>query len=80
MPEGNTTAIVQHYLDALAGEAPAEPIVRALLDRAVGRLHHLCASLLPGAAAAAAGDLGQERPPLPSAGIRSLMSFDVQDR
>src|SRR5215470_16368209 len=46
MPEENTTAIVQRYLDALGGEAPAEPIIRSLLDRAVCRLHHLCASLL----------------------------------
>jgi RNA polymerase sigma factor (sigma-70 family) len=30
----------------LAGEAPADPIVRALLDRAVRRLHQLCATLL----------------------------------
>ena len=46
MLEENTTAIVQRYLDALGGEAPAEPIIRALLDRAVCRLHQLCASLL----------------------------------
>jgi len=46
MPQENTTAVVQRYLDALAGEAPAEPIIRALLDRSVRRLHHLCASLL----------------------------------
>src|SRR5215831_15055533 len=46
MLEENTTAIVQRYLDALGGEAPAEPIIRALLDRSVCRLHHLCASLL----------------------------------
>src|SRR5215813_3297421 len=46
MPEENTTAIVQRYLDALGGEAPAEPIIRSLLDQAVCRLHHLCASLL----------------------------------
>jgi RNA polymerase sigma-70 factor (ECF subfamily) len=46
MLEENTTAIVQRYLDALGGEAPAEPIIRSLLDRAVGRLHLLCASLL----------------------------------
>src|SRR6516165_1079635 len=42
----NTTAIVQRYLDELAGDTPAEPIVRALLDRAVRRLHLLCATLL----------------------------------
>src|SRR5262245_19871605 len=46
MLEENTTAVVQRYLDALGGEAPAEPIIRSLLDRAVCRLHQLCASLL----------------------------------
>jgi RNA polymerase sigma-70 factor (ECF subfamily) len=46
MPEENTTAIVQRYLDALGGEAPAEPIIRSLLDRAVRRLHQLCATHL----------------------------------
>ena len=46
MTEEHTTAVVQHYLDALAGEMPAEPIIRALLDRAVRRLETLCANLL----------------------------------
>ncbi len=46
MPDENTSAAVQRYLDALAGEAPAEPIIRALLDRSVRRLHHICAALL----------------------------------
>jgi RNA polymerase sigma-70 factor (ECF subfamily) len=46
MPDEKTTAVVQRYLDALAGEAPAEPIIRALLDRSVRRLHYLCASVL----------------------------------
>ena len=46
MLEENTTAIVQRYLDALGGEAPAEPIIRSLLDQTVCRLHHLCASFL----------------------------------
>jgi RNA polymerase sigma-70 factor (ECF subfamily) len=46
MEEENTTAAVQRYLDELAGDSPTEPIVRALLDRAVRRLHQLCASLL----------------------------------
>ena len=46
MNEEQTTAIVQRYLDALAGERPAEPIVRALLDRAVRRLQMLCTNLL----------------------------------
>jgi RNA polymerase sigma-70 factor (ECF subfamily) len=41
-----TTAAVQRYLDELAGGAPAEPVIRALLDRAVRRLHQLCATLL----------------------------------
>jgi RNA polymerase sigma-70 factor (ECF subfamily) len=44
--EDQTTAVVQRYLDELAGNSPAEPIVRALLDRAVRRLHLLCATLL----------------------------------
>ncbi|VTR94005.1 sigma-70 family rna polymerase sigma factor : Uncharacterized protein OS=Blastopirellula marina DSM 3645 GN=DSM3645_26594 PE=4 SV=1: Sigma70_r4_2 [Gemmata massiliana] len=46
MDEEQTTAVVQRYLDELAGGAPAEPVVRALLDRAVRRLHQLCATLL----------------------------------
>lgn len=46
MPDENTTVVVQRYLDALGGEAPAEPIVRELLDRSVSRLHHLCAGML----------------------------------
>jgi RNA polymerase sigma-70 factor (ECF subfamily) len=44
--EEQTTVVVQRYLDELAGGSPAEPVVRALLDRAVRRLHQLCASLL----------------------------------
>jgi RNA polymerase sigma factor (sigma-70 family) len=46
MSREHTTAAVQRYLDDLAGDSPAEPIVRGLLDRAVRRLHILCASLL----------------------------------
>jgi RNA polymerase sigma factor (sigma-70 family) len=46
MSEENTTAAVQKYINALAGDAPAEPIVRELLERAVRRLHVLCANLL----------------------------------
>lgn len=46
MSAEHTTAAVQYYLNALAGDQPAEPIVRALLDRAVRRLHLLCANLL----------------------------------
>jgi RNA polymerase sigma-70 factor (ECF subfamily) len=46
MAEARTTVVVQRYLDELDGDSPAEPIVRALLDRAVRRLHVLCATLL----------------------------------
>jgi RNA polymerase sigma-70 factor (ECF subfamily) len=46
MDEDHTTAIVQRYLVALEEQAPSEPIIRALLDRAVGRLQFLCANLL----------------------------------
>src|SRR5215831_2759986 len=46
MSDDHTTAVVQRYLDELAGDSPAEPLVRAMLDRAVRRLHLLCATLL----------------------------------
>jgi len=46
MSEEQTSAAVQRYLDELAEDSPAEPIVRALLERSVRRLHSLCASLL----------------------------------
>ena len=46
MSDDHTTAVVQRYLDELGGDSPAEPIVRALLDRSVRRLHLLCATLL----------------------------------
>jgi RNA polymerase sigma-70 factor (ECF subfamily) len=46
MSEEHTTVVVQRYLDALGADSPAEPIVRALLDGAVRRLHLLCATLL----------------------------------
>jgi RNA polymerase sigma-70 factor (ECF subfamily) len=46
MVEEHTSAAVQRYLDELAGDASPEPIIRALLDRAVRRLHQLCAALL----------------------------------
>jgi hypothetical protein len=43
MSESHTaTAAVQRYLDALAGDTPADPIIRALRDRAVRRLESLC--------------------------------------
>ncbi len=46
MGDEHTTAAVQQFLDDLAENSPAEPIVRALLDRSVRRLHLLCATLL----------------------------------
>jgi RNA polymerase sigma factor (sigma-70 family) len=46
MSTEQTTVAVQRYLDALAGDQPAEPIVRALLDRSVRRLQALCGNLL----------------------------------
>lgn len=49
MEQRHTTLAIQGYLDELAGlrgDAPAEPVVRALLERAAGRLDVLCGSLL----------------------------------
>jgi RNA polymerase sigma factor (sigma-70 family) len=46
MSEEQTTSVVQRYLDALAGTAPAEAIIRPLLDRTVRRLELLCTNLL----------------------------------
>jgi RNA polymerase sigma-70 factor (ECF subfamily) len=46
MSDERTTVVVQRYLDELAGDSPAESVVRALLDRAVRRLQLLCATLL----------------------------------
>jgi len=46
MSEESTTTVVQRYLDALAGDAPAEPIVRELLERSAYRLEKLCATML----------------------------------
>jgi RNA polymerase sigma-70 factor (ECF subfamily) len=46
MSQEHTTAAVQRYLDELAEDSPPEAVVRALLDRAVRRLHLLCATLL----------------------------------
>lgn len=47
--EGHTTLAVQRYLGELArleGSAPADPIVRALIDSSVSRLHMLCRTML----------------------------------
>jgi RNA polymerase sigma factor (sigma-70 family) len=49
MGQGDTTIALQRYLGELAqldGGAPAEPIIRELIDGAVRRLHLLCQSLL----------------------------------
>jgi RNA polymerase sigma factor (sigma-70 family) len=46
MDTEHTSAAVQRYLDELAGDSPAEPVIRALLDRAVRRLEKLCATFL----------------------------------
>jgi RNA polymerase sigma factor (sigma-70 family) len=46
MSTEQTTVVVQRYLDALAGDEPAEPIVRALLARSVQRLHLISVKLV----------------------------------
>jgi RNA polymerase sigma factor (sigma-70 family) len=46
MDTEHTSAAVQRYLDKLTGDSPAEPVIRALLDRAVRRLEKLCATFL----------------------------------
>src|SRR3954471_17700389 len=46
MSDDRTTAAVERYLVELAGDGPADRVIRGLLDRAVGRLRLLCAGLL----------------------------------
>ena len=49
MAEARTTAVVEQYLNELAGlhgDTPAEPVVRALLAASVDRLHMLCSAML----------------------------------
>jgi hypothetical protein len=46
MPDEPTTAVIRRYLHALPGDTAAEPIVRELLERSVGRLRLLCATFL----------------------------------
>jgi RNA polymerase sigma factor (sigma-70 family) len=46
MADGQTTASVQRFLNALAGDRSAEPIIRELLDRSVRRLQVLCSTML----------------------------------
>jgi hypothetical protein len=60
MGDEHTTAAVERYLDELAGGSPAEPVILALLYRAVRRLLQLCAiaselSALDAAAAESSG-------------------------
>jgi RNA polymerase sigma-70 factor (ECF subfamily) len=46
MLEEHTTAAVQRYLNGLGGGSTVEPVIRALLDRAVCRLRLVCTNLL----------------------------------
>jgi RNA polymerase sigma-70 factor (ECF subfamily) len=49
MADEQTTIAVQRYLDELAGvtgDAPAEPLIRALIERSVDRLRLLCSTML----------------------------------
>lgn len=46
MNDEQTTAVIQRCLDALQGDASAEPLIRDLLGRAVERLRLLCGTLL----------------------------------
>ena len=46
MDEKPTTAVIQRYLDAVPGDSAAEPVIRELLECAVGRLRLLCTTLL----------------------------------
>jgi hypothetical protein len=39
MHEQPTSVIIQRYLDAVPGDRVAEPVVRELLERAVGRFN-----------------------------------------
>ena len=70
MSDKHTTVAVPRYLDELAEDAPPEPIVRALLDRAVHRLHLLCRHL------AAPGYPRLTQPPLNLA-VRNLHQLIV---
>jgi RNA polymerase sigma-70 factor (ECF subfamily) len=46
MAEATTSAVVQQYLLDLAGDSPAPPIIRALLEKSARRLHVLCSTWL----------------------------------
>ena len=43
MREEPTTVVIRRHLEALPGDTAADPVVRELLERAVGRLHLLFA-------------------------------------
>src|SRR5262245_9649703 len=61
MDEAHTTLAVQRYLDELVVvqvETPAEPIIRAILSRAVRRLELLCRKFLYGSYPRLAGPPG----------------------
>jgi RNA polymerase sigma factor (sigma-70 family) len=46
MDQEPTTAAIQRCLDALQGDSDAGPLIRNLVERAVGRLRLLCGALL----------------------------------
>jgi RNA polymerase sigma factor (sigma-70 family) len=49
MGDDQTTEVVQRYLDQLVGlsaDSPAEPVIRALVERSVDRLYVLCNTML----------------------------------
>ncbi|CAN5504799.1 hypothetical protein BH10PLA2_BH10PLA2_28840 [soil metagenome] len=46
MTDEGATAVVERFLHELAENSPVEPIIRALLDQSVQRLHLHCAALL----------------------------------
>jgi hypothetical protein len=60
MGQEHTTAAAQRYLLELAGDSPTEPVVRALLERAVGRLDLLCKTLLFRSVLRGQGRIGQQ--------------------
>jgi hypothetical protein len=46
MSAEHATVVVQRLLDYVAGDSSVEPIVRALLDRAVPPIYVICTTLL----------------------------------
>jgi hypothetical protein len=82
MQEVPTTVVIQRYLDALPGDPAAEPLIRELLDRAVGRLRLLCATHLYRSYPAALAEVEVEAAPssicscLTSDGRRMLAAIE----